>query len=201
MPGKHDQLTERQATFIRLYLTGPDACRGNATECYRRSYNSSKTSEKILNEEACKLLKHPKIIPIIAAAEAKAAVRLDKTLDRYAISKERIAVELARMAFADPRRYFTWSAAGVDVRDSAGLTDDEAAAVVEVSHTRTARGSGTIHIKLGDKRGALMDLARLYGYEAVRNLRLIKGVEDLSDDEIAALLAGDGESERNGTRH
>jgi hypothetical protein len=39
----------------------------------------------------------------------------------------------------------------VTVRASAALTDDEAAAVIEVSQTVTAEG-GTIRVKVADKR-------------------------------------------------
>jgi hypothetical protein len=72
--------------------------------------------------------------------------------------------------------------------------------VVEVSQTKTADG-GTIRVKLGDKRGALMDLARLYGYEATRNVRLIRQIGDLTDEELASLANGDSAGEGDGTRH
>ena len=54
------------------------------------------------------------------------------------------------------------------IKSSDDLSDDEAAAVVEVSQTRTAEG-GTIRVKLADKRQALADLTRLHGYVPERS--------------------------------
>ena len=157
-------------------------------------------TDQAVGVQAHVLLGNPKVAMFVRDADAKVEQVLHAAADRYAVSKDRVVRELARMAFADSRRYYDWTPEGARVKPSADLTDDEAAAVVEVSHTKTAEG-GTIRVKLGDKRGALMDLARLLGYEAVRNLRIIKRIEDLSDDELAALAADEGVKESEGTRH
>lgn len=154
-------LTAQQRAFVTAYLDGGMT---NAAEAYRVAYPTSRSwKAQRVAEEASVLLSNPKISPIIAEARAKAAASLVQAADRFAVSKERISAELARMAFADSRRLFSWSDRGVTVIASAELTDDDAAAVVEVSQTVTSEG-GTIRVKLGDKRQALMDLAKLHGH-------------------------------------
>ena len=51
-----DKLTLKQEKFVQEYLSNG----GNATKAYKVAYDN-KMSEKQQNEEACKLLKHPKI--------------------------------------------------------------------------------------------------------------------------------------------
>ena len=195
---RHSVLSKKQEAFVREYLSNG----GNASAAYRRAYACANMREATINREACVLLQTHKISAIISRAEAKAEKRIEAVMDRYAVSKERISAELARLAFSDSRKLFAWSPDGVRIKSSDDLTDDEAAAVVEVSETRNADGgAGTIRVKLGDKRGALMDLAKLHGYIVERrDLRVIRQVEDLSDEELAA-LAATGDREREGTRH
>ena len=78
------------------------------------------------------------------------------------ITAERVIRELARIAFTDTRRYSTWGPDGVVLRASTELTEDEAAAVAEVSQTITKDG-GTIRFKLHDKHAALVDLGKHLG--------------------------------------
>lgn len=190
-------LTPQQQAFVTAYLDGGMA---NAAAAYRVAYPTSlKWQARRVADEASTLLSHPGIAPIIAAARAKAAEKIAQALDRFAVSKERIARELARMAFADSRKLFKWSATAVTIISSDALSDDDAAAVVEVSQTVTAEG-GTIRVKMGDKRQALMDLAKLQGYIIDRkDVRLIRDFSDLSDEELAALVQQRPQEE--GTRH
>ena len=51
-----DKLTLKQEKFVQEYLSNG----GNATKAYKVAYDNN-MSEKQQNEEACKLLKHPKI--------------------------------------------------------------------------------------------------------------------------------------------
>ena len=82
------------------------------------------------------------------------------------------------------------------------VLDDDAAAVVEVSETRTAEG-GTIRVRVADKRAALMDLAKLQGYIIdKKDVRVVRSIEDLTDEELANLAAADErERARGETRH
>ena len=58
-------LTEKQEKFWTTYETNGR----NATAAYRVAYDCSNWTEKSINEEACKLLKHTKILPRIQAAQ------------------------------------------------------------------------------------------------------------------------------------
>jgi hypothetical protein len=180
-------LTAKQQAFVTAYLDGGMS---NGSAAYRVAYpNSRKWSAQVVANKANELLNHGDIRVIIASARAKSAQAMAATEDRYAVTKERISRGLAQMAFADARKLFTWTSSGVALKSSDELTDDEAAAVVSVSHTVTEAG-GTIKVQLGDKRQALMDLAKLHGHIIDRkDVRLIKSIDDLREDELAALAA------------
>ena len=70
--------------------------------------------------------------------------------------------EIAKVAFGDPRRLFSWGPGGIELRESSELTEAEAALVSEVSETRTSAG-GTRKIKLHCKMTALTALAKHLG--------------------------------------
>ena len=60
-----------------------------------------------------------------------------------------------------------------------------------------------ITARLSDVRAAAADLAGLMGYQPPKVVRFIKSFSDLTDDELAALVAGEGEvvADEKGTRH
>jgi terminase small subunit-like protein len=133
----------------------------NGRAAYRAAFGT-KGAATTVAKEAAKLLAHPLIAPLIAAAEAKADTALAAAADRYAISRASISQELAALAYSTVETLGAWVASGAQVR-------------------------------LGDKRGALMDLARLHGLvvEPPRTVRVIRGIEDLTDDELAVLAEGE----------
>lgn len=98
----------------------------------------------------------------------------ERVMDSLSITKERVAAELAKIAFQDIRRAVKWGptqytkemvdgtlvvSSGVTLVDSDELDPDTAAAVSEVANTREG-----VKIKMHDKRAALMDLAKLMGF-------------------------------------
>lgn len=191
-------LTPQQQIFVTAYLDGGMA---NASDAYRKAYpTSEKWSAVAVSRKAAASLLNGSIRRVIDAARAKAENKMAAAEDRFAVSRERISRELARLAFSDHRRLFEWDKDGVIVRASADLSDDEAAAVIEVSQTITAEG-GTIRVKLADKRQALMDLAKLHGHIVEkREIRRINDWSELSDEELAALAKSVPPIEK-GTRH
>jgi phage terminase small subunit len=94
---------------------------------------------------------------------------VEAVLDRYAITADRLAEEMARLAFTELRqvvdvRTETDPASGkrrqrVTLRDFSAIDADAHRALVEVKQS----ASGEVSVKLADKRGAIMDLARLKG--------------------------------------
>lgn len=107
-------------------------------------------------------------VAVVAEVERRrAAMRA-----RFAVTEERIVERMALMAFADVRRIVTWDGEGrITVVPSADLSDEDAAAIAEVSQeTRTIpQRSGppievrTIKVKMVDPQRALEQLARVLG--------------------------------------
>src|SRR4051794_33786192 len=139
-------LNERQARFVAEYLVDL-----NATQAAIRAGYSTATASQI----GARLLANVKVAAAIAEAQAARSRRTEVTADR-------VVLELARVAFGDPRRVMSWGPGGVKLRPSAELADEEAAIVAEASQTVTEAG-GTIRLKTVDKLGALRLLAQHLG--------------------------------------
>jgi phage terminase small subunit len=137
-------MTPKQERFVQEYLIDL-----NATQAAIRAGYSAKTA----NEQGTQLL--AKLSNEVSAALAEQSARAN-------VTAERVIRELARIAFSDPRKVFRWGPNGVELLPSDELTEDEAAAVAEVSETTTKHG-GSIKAKLHDKNKALELLGRHLG--------------------------------------
>ena len=137
-----ERLRPKQQRFVDEYLVDL-----NATQAAIRAGYSLKTAGSI----GFDLLKKPEIQ--VALAEQGAVVA-----ERNEITQDMIIREYARIAFASSSSVMSWDADGVKLKNSEELTEDEVAAVAEVSQTKTKDG-GTIRLKLHDKKGALDSLA------------------------------------------
>jgi phage terminase small subunit len=150
------KLTIKQEAFVHAYLET-----GNASEAYRRAYSPKKMSTKSVADEASRLLQHPGIAPVVAAARQQVAAQHDVTV-------ERIVTELARIAFSDIRKAVKWGTVGdgesilqasyVALKSSDEIDGDTARAIAEVSQTQTG-----LKIKLHDKISALDKLGKHLG--------------------------------------
>ena len=123
---------------------------------YRAAFpHSAKWRDGAVWTEASKLAALPevrqRVDDLMAAAAAKNGVTV-----------ERVVAELARVAFGDRRRLMTWGPNGVKLRDSETISEDDAAAVAEVSETVNAAG-GSIKLKTHDKVKALELLGKYVG--------------------------------------
>src|SRR3954470_4583349 len=139
-------LNDRQARFVAEYLLDL-----NATQAAIRAGYSAVTGRQVGAENLSK----PDIQAAIAEARAVRGRRTEVTADR-------VVLELARVAFGDPRRVMSWGLGGVTLRSSAELSDEEAAIVAEVGETTTKEG-GSLRVKTVDKLGALRLLAQHLG--------------------------------------
>ena len=142
-------MTPKQALFVKEYLVDL-----NAAQAAIRAGYSSKTS-------AWRLLRHREVAAAVAAAKAERSAKLDRLA-------ERVILEFVRIAFADISDYAEVGPDGVAIRDIAGLTPDQTAAIAEVTENRTTRGA-TIRFKLHDKLGALNALARHLDLSPIAN--------------------------------
>jgi phage terminase small subunit len=142
-------LTAKQACFVQEYLIDL-----NATQAAIRAGYSKKTAGQMGNEN----LKKPKIANAIAASQKKRAERTE-------ITQDRVLAEYAKLAFLDPRKFFTAEGNLVPIQD---LDDDTAAALAGMDVVEN-RGEGgaivdyTKKIKISDKKGALDSIARHLG--------------------------------------
>ena len=139
-------ITPRQRRFVEEYLIDL-----NATQAAKRAGYSARSAAS----RGSKLLRNPAVAAAIESAQAKRA-------QRTRVSADRVVTELAKVAFGDPRRLFSWGPGGVELRESSELTEAEAALVSEVSETRTAAG-GTRRVKLHCKMTALTALGKHLG--------------------------------------
>jgi phage terminase small subunit len=157
-------LTRKQARFVELYLAG-----GNAAKAYREAYSSAAPSQSVARE-GHRLLKHPKIAPFLAEAEARARAALVEAANRYAVSRERNVAELARMAYASMKDY-TRLVGSERVVDLSEATDDQLRALQEITvedyldgRGKDARQVRRTKIKLADKQGAIERLNKMFGW-------------------------------------
>lgn len=139
-------MTPRQQRFVEEYLVDL-----NASAAARRAGYAVKRAD----QQALENLRKPEIGAAIA--ERQKALQ-----QKVGITQERVLNELAKIAFGDQRRVMTWGPRGVELRASDILTDDDAAAVAEVSETRTKDG-GSLKLKTHDKVGALKLLGEHLG--------------------------------------
>lgn len=149
------RLNIRQMAFVREYVL-----RGNAARAYRLAGYSPDNADV----HAAILLTRPNIQKAIREARAE----IEK---EYAVSRDRVIGEVARIAFANKLDCFEVDENGNVVPDFKRLTRDKAAAIQEITVEEYMDGRGDdaervkrTHVKLYDKQKALADLAKLMGY-------------------------------------
>jgi phage terminase small subunit len=153
MAAKQGRLTPRQKTFCIEYLKD-----FNGTQSViRAGITKNKNSASVM---AVKLLG---MVSVQAYLNARAK-KLDDALD---FSLERCWIEIARIAFADIRKFYEVDGSLLRVSD---LDDNSAAALAGIEEEEAyehfgkgqAKPSGVLKkIKLWDKPGALRDLVKL----------------------------------------
>ncbi len=137
------KLSPRREAFAAEYLKDL-----NATRAAIRAGYSAKTASSI----GARLLADAGVARAVEAGMAARARRTE-------IDADRVVLELARIAFADPRDLMEWGPDGLELKESSSLTEEQAAGVAEV-----AEGSGgTLRLKKHDKVRALELLGKHLG--------------------------------------
>lgn len=139
-------LNEKQTMFVREYLVDL-----NATQAAIRAGYSEDSAGQIGHE----LLKKPEIQAVLSEFMRQRA-------ERTRITADRVLEELGRIAFARITSVATWNESGVRTKPSEELTEDDAAAIQEVSETVNEFG-GSVKVKLHDKVRALEMAAKHLG--------------------------------------
>ena len=133
----------RERAFVRYYLSGDYGVRGNAKGAALAAGYSPNTPTM-----GNSLLKRPRIQEAISAYYAL-----------HHVTANRVMAELSKVAFSDMRDYAEWGPNGVSLKTSAGLDDEAAAAVAEVSEVQGEKSS-SLKFKLHNKVEALTTLGR-----------------------------------------
>lgn len=168
-------LNAKKRLFIAEYLVDLNA--GAAAK--RAGYGKTQRSSEVYGSRL--LLDDYEVAKAVAEAiEARAA--------RTRITADRVLKELARIAFADLRSLVTWGPNGITIRDSDGLTDDDAATASEVTETTTGKQT-TVKVKQIDKLPALRLIMQHLGMLD----RATKGDED--DPDAGEMIAKDTDPE------
>ena len=143
---KRHSLNPKQRRFVQEYLIDLNASKA----ALRAGY-----SKKSARSHGPRLMR----IPNIAAAIERA---LAERAERTQITADRVVIELAKVAFGDPRRLLALGSNGETVFEGAKLTDAEAALISEITEIKTEKG-GTRRVKLHCKMTALTMLAKHLG--------------------------------------
>ncbi|KAA0686019.1 terminase small subunit [Neorhizobium sp. P12A] len=148
-------LSDKQKRFVAEYLIDL-----NATQAAIRAGYSAKTA----TVQASRLLTNVKVQEELSKQQSKVAERLE-------ITKDRIVDELAKIGFSNMLDYMRAGPDGDPYLDFSRLTRDQAAALSEVTvedfkdgRGEDARDVRRVKFKLHDKKGALVDLAKMLGF-------------------------------------
>jgi len=105
------------------------------------------------------------------SVQVRVAELLGSAAERTEITRSMIAEELAKIGFANMQDYMKVGADGDPYLDFSNLTAAQAAALAEVTVEDFKEGRGEdsrdirrVKFKLHDKKGALVDLAKLLGF-------------------------------------
>ena len=144
--------------------------RGNATSALKIAAPNLRRSPSRLTTIASELSRHHKVVEIVERARDREHKELQAALERYAVSADRAAAELARLAYTELRQVADWGSTvdektgkreyWLHVRDAVEIEPDAHKAIVSVER----RADGSLKVQLADKLAAQMNLARLKGW-------------------------------------
>lgn len=154
-----DGLSVKQRAFVTEYLIT-----GNATQAAIAAGYSAKTARQIGAENLTK----PVIASYLAEKQSIIAARQDERLEAMELTEARVAREVARLAFFDPRKMFGADGRPLNVTE---LDSDTAACIVGIDVLEEYAGSGEDRVlighvkkyKIADKNAALDKAAKILG--------------------------------------
>ena len=167
-------MTAKQQRFVHEYLIDL-----NATKAAIRAGYKSKNAEVI----GYQLLQKTSVAEAVHQAIERRAARLN-------IKADRVLDEFCKIAFADRAGIAQVKRGRVIVTDTSKLTDEQKAALSEVSETQSG-----ISVKLESKTEALKMIGKHLGMfvEKIEHSGNVKLTNQLSDEQLAAIAAGGGE--------
>jgi hypothetical protein len=162
---ERDSFQALLAAFAEQLITNG----GNGSLALRTIKPELATDPQTLWRKASALRRHPKVQEYVQSARARAQTAVAIALERYDVTADRAASEMARLAYTELRQVCEWG----EVIDKDGrkqpylrvkpdIEIDQDAHKALVSIKRKADGS--LEITLADKLAAQMNIARLKGY-------------------------------------
>lgn len=162
------KLTPKEELFVPAYIVNL-----NAVEAAR------KAKYKHPKNVASKILSRPHVQAAIQEA-------MSEQMDRLQIDADAVVRELAKIGFANLKHYVRVTSAGEPFVFLAELTDDQFAAMSEVTVEDFTEGRGEdarevrrVRFKLHDKRAALEALGRHFGIFGEDNRQKIPGEAEI----------------------
>lgn len=160
-----DGLLPKQSKFVSEYLIS-----GNATQAALAAGYSPKTAY----QSGAENLKKPQIAALLSQKQSIIAARQDERLAEMELTKERVAREIARISFFDPRKMFADDGRPLAITE---LDSDTAACVIGLDVLEQYEGAGEDRrlvglikkYKIADKNSALDKAAKILGMFAVDN--------------------------------
>ena len=153
-------LNLQQQAFVAELATG----KAYTEAYYAAGYRPKKRATA--NVLAGKLARDPRVVEALQRLkDERARLRADAVklaIERSAITMERVAVELGRIGFANMGDYIRVDQGGNPIIDFNNLTPEQTAAIASLNITDKG-----VRFMLGDKRGALMDIAKLFGWKGL----------------------------------
>lgn len=161
--------TKYQRRVLTNYLTNG----GDKVDAYYKGMDkvpNPKHTDKRIRDLAYKYFNSPTMRALMKEAdietrlkmENRAVAGLETAIEKYAITKDRILGELAKIAFAQQTDVASWNKDGVIIKDSDKI-GDASAAVSEVSQSGGGDSPVVVKVKMLDKQQALISLGREIG--------------------------------------
>lgn len=197
---KEKSLTLKQEKFAHHYALHQDA-----TAAYRHSHPDTKAAPDSIYVSASRMLADAKVKLRIEALMQRKVEALEQ---RFDITVDRIAQELAAIAFANADDYYSWGTIDRICRDNEGeierdadgkpyteprpfvnikpsdeLTRIQKKAIAGAEMSYAKDGSPMVAVKMSDKRAALKDLMAILKPEAGVNIGTINVTIANADDE------------------
>jgi hypothetical protein len=149
--GRPRRLTPAQEKFVQAY-----ALQRNASEAYRQAYpGSRKWKPEHVHQEACKLLKHPRVAPRVEELET---IAREKANAAFAMRAEDVIARLTLLATGTLRDFLQLDEQGQPTISLKTATDAQLYVLNEVTVEDIVAGprqGKRTKIKLGDRIAAL----------------------------------------------
>lgn len=143
-------VTAKEQEVLDLFRSGPDNIRGNRIACYKHVYG---VGTEVATIRCAKLFFKPEVKKFL---EYKATA----LLGNHDINHERILLEMARIAFFDPRNYFDADNNPIPICQ---LSSDAAAAIQSFEASPAKDGATILKVRFASKIEALVKLGQQMG--------------------------------------